>query len=167
MRIKSLQTFLLLSNSLFSLQDAPTHTKKSVSDIFRNACTHSHILFFQIHRFFLPALFLTTEPRIIRSSWPNTLSTTLLSFTALHSLRFCFWAFRQATQLPTQCYSYRRFFASWDASSSIWTQVESFGRFLCVKIWCQTLKNWGFGHIKLKFFPRKVPRTPGILFDAS
>ena len=32
-----------------------------------------------------------------------------------------------------QCFSYCRFFASWDASSSIWTQVESFGRFLCVK----------------------------------
>ena len=59
-------------------------------------------------------------------------------------------------------------FASWDASSSIWTQDESFGRFLCVKCWCQTLKNSGFGPIKLKIFSRgEVPGPPGVLLDAS
>ena len=33
-----------------------------------------------------------------------------------------------------QCFSYRRFFASPDASSLIWTQVERFGRFFQVKL---------------------------------
>ena len=32
-----------------------------------------------------------------------------------------------------QCFSYRRFFASLDASSLIWTQVERFGRFFQVQ----------------------------------
>ena len=61
-----------------------------------------------------------------------------------------------------QCFSYRRFFASWDASWSIRMQVESFGRLLCAKFWRQTLKNWGFGHLKMKSFPRGAPPDPHV-----
>ena len=39
-----------------------------------------------------------------------------------------------------QCFSYRRFFASPDASSLIWTQVERFGRFFQVQFSMRLLR---------------------------
>ena len=53
----------------------------------------------------------------------------------------------------TTAFSYRRFFASWDASSSIWTQVESFqpGHFLCAEFDAK-LKKMGFQPHKIENF---------------
>ena len=60
-----------------------------------------------------------------------------------------------------QCFSYRRFFAPWDASSSIWTQVESFGRFLCFK------KLGLLPHKIEKFYRGRPPDPPHVLLGAS
>ena len=36
-------------------------------------------------------------------------------------------------------------------------KLNTLDNFLC-KIVCQSLKYWGFGHLKLKFFPGEVPQ---------
>ena len=62
-------------------------------------------------------------------------------------------------------FSYRRFFASTDASSSIWTQVERLGRLLCYnKLRCQSLKIWSFGPLKWIFFGEG---PPDVWLDAT
>ena len=83
--------------------------------------------------------------------------------------RLNFW--RQTTLCTTlyrnQCFSYRRFLAFWTAILSIWTQVESFGCFLCVKCWFQTLKTGLSAQLNWNFFSRGgSPGAPGVLLDA-
>ena len=46
----------------------------------------------------------------------------------------------QGFTTKNQCFSYRRFFASLDASSLIWTQVERFGRFFQVQFSMRLLR---------------------------
>ena len=67
-----------------------------------------------------------------------------------------------------QGFSYRRFFASRDASPLIWTHVEHFGQLLYKILMPMFLKNSGFGHLELKTFPGgRSPDPPGVLLDAS
>ena len=55
------------------------------------------------------------------------------------------------------------FFASRDTSSSIWTQIERFGRFLC-KILMPIVKKLGLGRLKVNIFPGEIPWTPGVIY---
>ena len=163
MRIKSLQTFLLLSNSLFSLQDAPTHTKKSVSDIFRNACTHSHILFFQIHRFFSSCL--------VFNHWASDHSV-LLTYHSFHDFAFfyCFafppilllgfqtgyTATHTVFFLPKVFCVLGRKFVNLDASWKLWTLS------LC-KTLMPNFKKLGFRPHKIEIFSQEGPPDPWYL----
>ena len=58
-------------------------------------------------------------------------------------------------------FSHRSFFASREASSSIWTWVERFGRFFHVQFWWKSLKKLVFSLDKMKNFPGPARRSPG------